>query len=320
MNESFRNDVLYYLENKLLINSIAIRYNENKNNIYSKQFTKAGPGKYIGNILDSPDLVWTDDLWDENRIQDAHSRLEKQGNKSIVSSFWRCKYENEASTYWHEFYKRNTTNFYKDRHYLHIVFPDLLNAEKSLLEVGCGVGNAVIPLLEINPKLKIYAFDCAKSAIELFGQNVLYENNKNRMNLYVCDIVKDNSSPVDHNSMDYILCMFVLSAISPLEHIQVFNKLKNSLKIGGRIFLRDYGLYDEAQLRFKKNSKLDDNFYVRDDGTCSYFFCENDIKMICNQCDLKVIEFKYINRQYANRGQKVARYRVWIHAILEKQS
>lgn len=35
---------------------------------------------------------------------------------------------------------------------------------------------------------------------------------------------------------------------------------------------RDYGLHDHAMLRFKAGSKLGENFYVRQDGTRSYFF------------------------------------------------
>lgn len=35
------------------------------------------------------------------------------------------------------------------------------------MEVGCGVGNTVYPLLEENPNLFIYAFDFSKIAIEL---------------------------------------------------------------------------------------------------------------------------------------------------------
>jgi hypothetical protein len=39
--------------------------------------------------------------------------------------------------------------------------------------------------------------------------------------------------------------------------------------------------YDEAQLRFKKGSKLDDNFYVRQDGTCAYYFDTSELKLMC---------------------------------------
>lgn len=35
------------------------------------------------------------------------------------------------------------------------------------MEVGCGVGNAAIPLLEAHPKLTVYAMDFAASAISI---------------------------------------------------------------------------------------------------------------------------------------------------------
>jgi methyltransferase-like protein 6 len=89
-----------------------------------------------------------------------------------VSAYWREQYETRSAMFWHEFYKRNTDNFYKDRHYIHIVFPELQPApDRSepvhLLEVGSGVGNAVLPLLEIHPSLHVYAIDIARSAIDI---------------------------------------------------------------------------------------------------------------------------------------------------------
>jgi methyltransferase-like protein 6 len=44
-----------------------------------------------------------------------------------------------------------------------------------------------------------------------------------------------------------------------------------------------FGRYDEAQLRFKKGSKLGENFYVRQDGTCSYFFDLTELQAACAQ-------------------------------------
>ena len=85
------------------------------------------------NILDYPDLLWTEDSWDDNKENIARYRLLQQdnGNKGIISNYWKTNYINKAHIYWHQFYQRNSTNFYKDRHYLHVVFPELLTGVVS---------------------------------------------------------------------------------------------------------------------------------------------------------------------------------------------
>lgn len=122
---------------------------------YGYQYTNLGPAPYpsSGNILDDPELLWTEDQWTSIRKEQAEERLKRQG--PALGGHWLEEYcHKHPDKYWDKFYKRNMTNFYKDRHYLHIVFPELGQVQSGLrlLEVGCGVGNAALPLLEVSPR------------------------------------------------------------------------------------------------------------------------------------------------------------------------
>ncbi|ETV88053.1 hypothetical protein H257_01422 [Aphanomyces astaci] len=274
-------------------------------------------------IIDDEGLLVADDEWTEEREELAKSLLDQ--DKKLVAPFWQSKYEKEAAKSWDLFYKRNSTNFYKDRHYLHVVFPDLAPKDSDsadektwLLEVGCGVGNAALPLLEVNPRLHVVAIDFADKAVELFRCQPLFD--PSRCHVSVCDITKDPLPAIidAEHGVNFALFMFCLSALHPDKMQAAVQKIADAVKPGGKIFFRDYGRYDQAQLRFKPGHKLSDNFYVRQDNTRAYYFTTDEVRDLFAAAGLIERENEYIRRQYANRSQGVVRFRVWIHAVFEK--
>ena len=49
------------------------------------------------------------------------------------------------------------------------------------------------------------------------------------------------------------------------------------MKPGGTLLIRDYGVNDHSMIRFKPGHKLDERFYLRQDGTRTYFFTLDEI-------------------------------------------
>lgn len=113
--------------------------------------------------------------------------------------------------------------------------------------------------------------------------------------------------------MDIVVMIFVFSALSPDQWTQAVKNLQKLLKPGGHILFRDYGRYDLTQLRFKGGRLLDENFYIRGDGTRVYFFTEEELQQIFGSV-FKTIKIGTDRRLMVNRQRKLKMYRIWLQA------
>ncbi|XDC51673.1 hypothetical protein R6Z07M_002855 [Ovis aries] len=167
---------------------------------------------------------------------------------------------------------------YRERPLKTELFPGS-NATFRILEVGCGAGNSVFPILNTLqnvPEFFLYCCDFASGAVELVKSHASYRSAQ------CCAFVHDVCDhslpyPFPDGTLDVILLVFVLSSIHPDRMQSVINRLSKLLKPGGMLLFRDYGRYDKTQLRFKRGHCLSENFYVRGDGTRAYFFTKGEV-------------------------------------------
>ena len=141
---------------------------------------------------------------------------------SPMSRFLQEKLEKDAKKNWDLFYKRNGDRFFKDRHWTLREFQELDSGDHDLtiLEVGCGAGNFMFPLIE-DPAFShyIYACDFSDEAIKLCHSHPQY--NVHKCKAFVADLTSNivqrfrHESLPSNSSIDVVTLIFVLSAIHP---------------------------------------------------------------------------------------------------------
>ncbi|SJX64436.1 probable ABP140-actin filament-binding protein / uncharacterized protein [Sporisorium reilianum f. sp. reilianum] len=260
--------------------------------------TDAQPDMFGARLLTTDADIWAHNAWDHVTPPPSHythvaETLARQAETKLTLEEAE-EFHAAPASYWDVFYSAHENRFFKDRKWLHLEFPELVEAtlegagEKTVLEVGCGAGNTVFPLLEINrnPELRIHACDYSKEAVGVVRSNPLYAAPP--AGAHCCATVWDLSSPtalpegLAAGSVDMIVLIFVFSALHPREWPQAIRNIHRLLKPRGIVLFRDYGRYDLPQLRFKKRRMLEDNFYLRGDGTRVYFFEPHQLLDIFN--------------------------------------
>ncbi|CAH0389663.1 unnamed protein product [Bemisia tabaci] len=278
--------------------------------------------------------AWDNVEWDDEMTKSAEAKIKEQ-LQSAMDEEKGAELDEEASKYWDGFYRIHQNRFFKDRHWLFTEFPELLMDQNeststsaavdesggrfNVLEVGCGVGNTVFPLLEYNSNknFHVYACDFSSNAIEILKEHEGY--NPQRCCAFVCDLTEDNwDPPFTEGSLNIIICIFVLSAIAPNKMQKVIDKFYYYLKPGGVVLFRDYGRFDMAQLRFKSGRCIEENFYARGDGTRVYFFTQGEVHRLFTFSGFVEEQNLVDRRLQVNRGKLLQMYRVWIQTKYRK--
>ncbi|CAK9438546.1 uncharacterized protein LODBEIA_P27700 [Lodderomyces beijingensis] len=276
--------------------------------------------------------AWDNVEWGEEQINQAKEMIAKQYEEP-VRDYEKSLFNANPAKYWDIFYKQNKENFFKDRNWLKIEFPLLFEVTTkeyqeptTILEIGCGAGNTFFPILSQNENenLKIFACDYSKVAVDLVKSNEIFELQHDKGVAYssVWDLANEQGElpeDLEPNSVDFVIMIFVFSALHPNQWNQAVSNLSKVLKPGGQILFRDYGRYDLAQVRFKKGRLLQDNFYIRGDGTRVYFFTEEELETIfCKDGGpFNKIKIATDRRLLVNRKKQLKMYRNWLQGVFK---
>ncbi|KAJ3349659.1 hypothetical protein HDU83_000348 [Entophlyctis luteolus] len=291
-----------------------------------------------GRVLDAAapaEQVFEHNAWDnvEWTPEAERTALEKIALQAAhpVDAGERERYSRDANVFWDQFYSNHTDNFFMDRHWLKQEFPELFkpldgsssaNADgsrKTVFEIGCGAGNTAFPILAEDPSIFVYAADFSSTAIDVVKSSPAYD--ESAIKAFVYDVTSKDGIPpeIPANSVDICVCIFVLSALNPKDWDQATANIYNILKPGGVCLFRDYGRYDMAQLRFKKGRMLDENFYIRGDGTQVYFFTQEEVETrLFGKFD--IVQSVVDRRLLVNRSRQLKMYRVWMQGKFRKPS
>lgn len=187
--------------------------------------------------------------------------------------------------------------------------------EVVVLELGCGYGSAIFPILAECPKVRAQVCDFSAHAIDILRQNPAFD--PQRCRAFVCDVAHDELEGVAPGSIDIVLMVFALSAVPPDGFAATLQKVFAALRPGGFVCFRDYGLYDLAMRRNAK--QLGRSLFFRSDGTLAYFFSREDVeRLFAEQAGFAVLENEYSTVRLTNRKKGVVMDRVWLHAKLQK--
>eukprot|EP01040_Poterioochromonas_malhamensis_P003214 gene3214-3426_t len=249
--------------------------------------------------------------------------------KDIAESSASVEEGEKAS--WNQFFQHHSTGqIYKPRRYILPEFNHYLSLPHihCLVEVGCGYGCTMLPILQaLVPgcaSLRYIATDYSREALTILEANPACQSFSTHIVTAQWDIASSSFPAItlpDPISPDLILCIFTLSAVPPSQHLQTLFHLKQLLtppRTDERkkyLLFRDYGVYDFSMLE-KHVIRHEEFFFRRLDGTICYYFSLEYLQKLAEEAGFEVLELSYATVINHNRKTGEKLHRVFVHAVL----
>ncbi|KAH7934740.1 hypothetical protein HPB52_000030 [Rhipicephalus sanguineus] len=142
--------------------------------------------------------------WTEEQLNAAKQKVDENSVVRVEPAV-RDQYEAEAAQYWDKFYGIHSNRFFKDRHWLFVEFPELLPR------------NA--PAKDAPQDDDTEEYPGKAASLRILEEHKDYD--EKRCHAFVCDVTKTWEVPFPEESLDYVMLIFVLSAISPDRQLKV---------------------------------------------------------------------------------------------------
>jgi SAM-dependent methyltransferase len=299
---------------------------------YFRLYAEAESNKKPGEQPSSPDddalsyddtqVPWRPDEWTQQDEQRAADILCKHRDRCKRKDLQKLEVPTDS---WDKFYSHHGVKFFHDRHYLQKEFPeefsdDVQPNSRTLVEVGCGVGNNILPLIEHATWACIWGLDLSAVAIDLLRRDARFQKERERAHADVWDItIPDKAVLPWFGVADVTTLLFCLSALHPSDMKVAAQNVIHTLKVGGTLLFRDYGRYDEAQLKLatSRGKELGENYYRKHDGTTCYYFTLDDLERLFGT-EMEVLELRYLRQVFRNRAEEQERRRVWVQGRFRK--
>jgi len=225
---------------------------------------------------------------------------------------------------WEAEYERHAAKFYPIKNYIDQAFPELGSADPlTVLEVGCGTGSCVLPLLKRHPHHSYLACDFSPTALRHLKAHPLSHGANIRAFLWdVASGPLPSDSEVGLESVDLCLLIFTLSAIHPSSIPAVLRHLRPLLKDGGLVLLRDYGFLDHAHLRFieKRAKQVAPGSFIRGNGTVASFFELSNLQVLFEQGGYMGKRMEYHCILNKNRKTDECMKKVFVNCVFQRQA